>query len=374
MFKGSYEDFFAALRQRESGGDYKIVNSFGFLGAYQFGEAALVDLGFVTNDGSPFDNQFNGTFSGKAGVFSAQDFLNDPDAQDLAATEWFSLLWSRIRAEDLEYYDGQTLNGIFLTKTGMIAASHLLGVGGLRDFIQSGGENAGQDGFGTSIVEYINLLGNYEAPESFLNNHDRDNILLGSAGEDIFFGHAGGDTLVGRAGDDILNGGAGHDIIDGAAGEDHLIGGAGDDLMDGGLHDDILEGGSGHNTLRGASGDDLFIISNGTNEIETGSGADIIQFEEMSGVATISDFQAGIDKIDLSNLPDQIWVADGRCVYASQLPDALHLVQMGEDVMLTILSNSSKEHFLNLNLDDALVIFEDMFVSDISLENDFIFG
>ena len=75
-FVGSYADFFNALRVRESSNDYSVTNGFGFLGAYQFGEAALVDLGFVTNDGKPFDNVFNGTFTGKFGVNDVTDFLS----------------------------------------------------------------------------------------------------------------------------------------------------------------------------------------------------------------------------------------------------------------------------------------------------------
>jgi hypothetical protein len=34
-----------ALRMMESGGDYQAVNTLNFLGACQFGEAALIDLG-----------------------------------------------------------------------------------------------------------------------------------------------------------------------------------------------------------------------------------------------------------------------------------------------------------------------------------------
>lgn len=217
-FKGTYEDFFAALRARESSGDYTVVNTSGFLGAYQFGEAALVDLGFVTNDGSAFDNVFNGTFLGKADVFSVNDFLNSPAAQDQAAAEWFPLLWSRIRANDLEFYDQQTLNGVLLTKSGMIAGAHLLGTGGLRDFILSGGIISGADGFGTAITEYITLLGNYEVPDSFLNNLEHDNQIAGGSGADILSGFEGDDTLMGGMGDDVLRGGDGNDLLIGDGG------------------------------------------------------------------------------------------------------------------------------------------------------------
>ncbi|RFB01675.1 calcium-binding protein [Parvularcula marina] len=254
MFTGTYEEFFEALRQRESSGDYSVISTGGYLGAYQFGEAALVDLGFVYNDGSPFDNDFNGTFTGKYDVFSVEDFLDSPSAQDLAAEEWFSLLWARIRFNDLEFYDQQTLNGVTLTKSGMIAGAHLLGVGGLRDFILSGGTDAGADGNGTSITEYLTLLGNYETPSSFLNNLDKDNEIAGGTGEDNLNGFAGNDELSGDAGDDILDGGSGDDI---------LLPGDGDDLV---------RGGDGN--------DEIMLFTIGADTIEGGDGADSVTTDE----------------------------------------------------------------------------------------------
>ncbi len=70
---GTYAEFLAALRMRESSGDYAAVNTLGYLGAYQFGEAALVDLGFVIRDANPYDNQFDAGFTGKLGIASADD-------------------------------------------------------------------------------------------------------------------------------------------------------------------------------------------------------------------------------------------------------------------------------------------------------------
>ncbi|WP_245552740.1 peptidoglycan-binding protein LysM [Actinobacillus capsulatus] len=39
-----------ALVKRESGGDYTAENSYGYLGAYRFGAAALVDVGLIQKD------------------------------------------------------------------------------------------------------------------------------------------------------------------------------------------------------------------------------------------------------------------------------------------------------------------------------------
>lgn len=199
---GTYDDFFAAVRQRESGGNYKVVNSAGYAGAYQFGEAALIDLGYAPKDSNVYDNKFTAGFLGKDGIDSLQTFLNTPAEQDVAAASWFSMLWSRIRASDLEFYAGQTLNGVLLTKSGMIAASHLAGTGGLKSFIQSGGVTNAKDSNQTSVVDYLKLFASYDTPATFLDNIDKNNVLKGGGGADIFVGGAGDDTIDGGAGVD----------------------------------------------------------------------------------------------------------------------------------------------------------------------------
>jgi len=199
---GSYDDFFSALRQRESSGDYTVVNRLGYAGAYQFGEAALFDLGYAARDGNLYNNHYDNGFLGKNGIDSLSDFLEDSDEQDGAASAWFAMLWSRIRASDLEFYDGQTLNGVALTKSGMIAAAHLAGTGGLKNFIESGGVTSAKDGNGTSVVDYLKLFAGYETPSSFLNNLDKDNDLFGGSGNDRFAGAGGDDDIHGGGGID----------------------------------------------------------------------------------------------------------------------------------------------------------------------------
>ena len=53
MNNGDIDDFLAALFVREAGGeDHDIVNYAGYIGKYQFGESALVDLGYYIADGT----------------------------------------------------------------------------------------------------------------------------------------------------------------------------------------------------------------------------------------------------------------------------------------------------------------------------------
>ena len=42
----SFEHFLYDLGARESGGNYKAFNKYGYAGKYQMGEAALIDAGY----------------------------------------------------------------------------------------------------------------------------------------------------------------------------------------------------------------------------------------------------------------------------------------------------------------------------------------
>ena len=166
-------------------------------------------------------------------------------------------------------------------------------------------------------------------------------------------GTPGNDTLIGGSGDDGLSGGAGNDILDGRAGRDSMAGGTGNDVyyvddaydvvgekagegtdtirssvsyrmpsnveigilegtaainLEGSYDDNRLEGNSGNNslfgmpgndTLLGGGGNDLLNGGFGTDTLTGGAGADVFQFEHGCGNDTITDFQSGVDKLDL---------------------------------------------------------------------------
>lgn len=162
--QGGYDDFLAALRYKESRGDYQAVNTLNFLGAYQFGEAALVDLGFVRPDRDIYDNDFSGGFTGKHGIRSVRDFLSNPAVQDAAAREWMRIMWRYIEAEGLRQYAWRDVGGVVLSPSGMLAATHLLGSGGLRDYIRSNGRADIRDPYGMPLRTYITDLGGFEIP------------------------------------------------------------------------------------------------------------------------------------------------------------------------------------------------------------------
>ena len=122
---GTYDQFFDALGQRESSDNYQAVNTLGFLGRYQMGELALEDVGYYTADGTANNDWQPAHFTGKDGVNSKADFLNSPAAQDHAIELYMEKQWSYMA--DLWKYEGQTINGIKITVSGMLGGAHLVG-------------------------------------------------------------------------------------------------------------------------------------------------------------------------------------------------------------------------------------------------------
>ena len=128
-----------AIAKRESQGQYKLVNTFGYMGKYQFGRSALRAIGI---------RDFN-------------KFLHDPALQEKA----FEALCARNKYElkdEIARYDGKTVAGIKITESGILAAAHLGGAGSVKRFFKSNGTRYLRDGYGTSIRSYMRKFGGYE--------------------------------------------------------------------------------------------------------------------------------------------------------------------------------------------------------------------
>jgi hypothetical protein len=156
--------FLVALRMMESGGDYQVVNTLNFLGAYQFGEAALIDLGYVRRDRDVYDNNYSGGWTGKNGVHSVNDFLQSRYAQDAAAEEWINLMWAYLEERNLDDYAWTEVGGIHLTPSAMLAATHLLGADAMDRFVASNGNVVLRDPYGMPITTYMVKLADFEVP------------------------------------------------------------------------------------------------------------------------------------------------------------------------------------------------------------------
>ena len=68
------QQFLNDLGARESAGNYKAFNRYGYAGKYQMGEAALIDAGYYRKPSRRYNNDWSGEFLGKDGVKSIQDF------------------------------------------------------------------------------------------------------------------------------------------------------------------------------------------------------------------------------------------------------------------------------------------------------------
>ncbi|SDR99012.1 peptidoglycan-binding protein LysM [Gramella sp. MAR_2010_147] len=135
----SYVGFKEALAFKESRGDYKTINEFGYLGKYQFGKNTLKLVG----------------------VYDTVGFLNSPALQEAA----FYANASRnkwILQRDIKRFVGKTINGVEITESGILAAAHLAGPGSVKKYLRSWGAQAFSDAFGTTIKTYMKRFGGYD--------------------------------------------------------------------------------------------------------------------------------------------------------------------------------------------------------------------
>lgn len=142
-----YESYKEALAQRESGGDYKAINTLGFLGRYQMGTMALKDAGFIKSNVSNSNRVLDeaSSWTGKMGVMSKEDFLNNQGAQENA----MKILTSR-NLQSLKNKGAITEQSSGSDIAMALAPSHLLGVKGYLS-----GRKA--DAYGTTATEYERL-------------------------------------------------------------------------------------------------------------------------------------------------------------------------------------------------------------------------
>lgn len=130
--------FLSAIGRRESSNRYWVVNSYGYMGKYQFGRKTLNKLGFkhITN----------------------KQFLNSPKIQEQAMKALLKHNQKLLKKQIAKYSD-TVHNGVFITESGLLAAAHLGGAGNVKKWLRRGKDF--RDGYGTSIKEYLILFGGY---------------------------------------------------------------------------------------------------------------------------------------------------------------------------------------------------------------------
>jgi serralysin len=112
---------------------------------------------------------------------------------------------------------------------------------------------------------------------------DNDNVVDGTAGNDLLPGLGGDDIIRGFAGDDTLQGGDGNDTLLAGLGNDTLEGGAGNDFLSGGQGDDNINTGQGDDVVLGGAGNDRIGGMAGRDIVRAGAGDDFIQWNDPTG-------------------------------------------------------------------------------------------
>jgi Ca2+-binding RTX toxin-like protein len=168
----------------------------------------------------------------------------------------------------------------------------LIGGSGMDLLSGAGGNDRIDGGLGVDLM--LGGLGN----DTFVVNHEHDSVqeladngtdrvlaqvsfTLGDNVENLQLTTSAGLNGTGNALANTLTGNVGNNVLKGMAGADILLGGAGND---------VLNGGTGKDTLTGGTGSDIFVFAAG----DSGLGGGVRDL--------ITDFQAGVDRIDLSAL------------------------------------------------------------------------
>lgn len=133
-----------AIGKRESNGNWTIVNSEGYIGLYQFGRSALDATGY--------------------NHISLQEFTKNPsiwppEEQEKAMSRLLKLNRS-ILSKYIEQFQGDTINGIVITESGLLAAAHLAGAGGVIRYLKSDGRYDPSDKNGTHLSTYLEEFAN----------------------------------------------------------------------------------------------------------------------------------------------------------------------------------------------------------------------
>jgi len=140
LFLGkSFIGFKEAVGFKESQGRYYVVNTFGYMGKYQFGRGTLKLIG----------------------VYNTGTFIKDPNIQEKA----FEANLSRnkwVLRRDIKRFKGKIIGGVRVTESGILAAAHLGGPGNVKKFLRSYGKTVFSDAYGSSVRYYMKKFAGFD--------------------------------------------------------------------------------------------------------------------------------------------------------------------------------------------------------------------
>lgn len=139
FLQNDFVGFKEALAFKESQGNYRVVNTLGYLGKYQFGKTTL--------------ERFR--------IYDTDQFLKNPELQEKAFAAYCKVnKW--ILRKDIKRSVGKIINGIEITESGILAAAHLSGAGNVKKYLRSNGRRNLSDAYGASINSYMKKFAGYD--------------------------------------------------------------------------------------------------------------------------------------------------------------------------------------------------------------------
>ncbi|NQY29462.1 MAG: hypothetical protein HRT69_08320 [Flavobacteriaceae bacterium] len=155
LFLGkSFIGFKEAVGFKESQGRYSVINTFGYMGKYQFGKGTLKLIG----------------------VYNTRSFIKDPNIQEKA----FEANLSRnkwVLRRDIKRFVGRTIGGVKITESGILAAAHLGGPGNVKKYLRSYGANVFSDAYGSSVRYYMKKFAGFDT--SSVEENKKAKVVLG---------------------------------------------------------------------------------------------------------------------------------------------------------------------------------------------------
>ena len=145
-FDRSLEEFKTALAFKESSNNWRKYNPYGYIGKFQFGQAALDITGY--------------------GHVSFFDFIDNPSIfpekdQDMAMDSLLNFNAYVLKEYIRDYEGSLVLDSIPVTKMGILAASHLAGPANVKRFLKTNGRYDPKDRMGTRLSDYLRAFGQY---------------------------------------------------------------------------------------------------------------------------------------------------------------------------------------------------------------------
>ncbi len=152
----SKTDLYKHIAFKESSNRYNVSNQKNMLGKYQASRQALVDFGYpIDLIDSIHKTIYSDTLLSGRVVYYFDTKIFTPAEQE-RFIRWFIAKVEKVyMKKTIETYVGQDIDGVHITKAGILFAS-MLGFGYVKQYLETNGQTNFKDANGTSIKERLN--------------------------------------------------------------------------------------------------------------------------------------------------------------------------------------------------------------------------